>query len=156
VNVEILKSVDLFSRLSPPELARLASICREQRFSAGERLIEQDTLTSALFIVRAGEVRVERSAGAGKRDVLRKFGPGEVVGEMSLVDDLLASADVIASGDVECIAIPKRDFHELLERDDKLAHKVYKGFARVLSERLRQANISVAALRDLAGRPREK
>ena len=72
------------------------------------------------------------------------MGPGELFGEMSLIDDQLVSADVVAQGNVEVLVIPRRAFESLLTLNDKLAVKVYRCFCKALSEKLRRANQKVA------------
>lgn len=139
--VEVLQRTIIFAKLSFEETNRLASILRIERFPRGKVIIEQNSLGQALYIIRAGEVEVFRRDEDGDRELLSKLRAGEIFGEMSLIDDLLVSADVEAtSAEVEVVVIPRQPFEELLRDDEKLALKVYKGFCHTLSERLRRLN----------------
>lgn len=133
--VELVQKLPLFRTLTFDETRALFAIARPVTKAKGDIIIEEDSLGSALYIVRKGTVRVERRGAH-----LGSKGVGELLGEMSLIDDVLTSADVIADGDVELLMIPRREFEVLLERDQALALKVYKAFCRTLSERLRQTN----------------
>jgi CRP-like cAMP-binding protein len=66
---------------------------------------------------------------------------------MSLVDDLLVSADVeVSSESAELVVIPRGDFEHLLVADPQLSTKIYKSFCRTLSDRLRKLNARYADL----------
>ena len=134
--VELVQKLPLFRTLTFDETRALFAIARPVTKAKGEVIIEEDSFGSALFIVRKGRVRIER-----RGTLLGTRGVGEILGEMSLVDDVLTSADVIADdGGAELLMIPRRDFEGLLQRDPPLALKVYKAFCRTLSERLRTTN----------------
>jgi PPM family protein phosphatase len=133
--VELVQKLPLFRTLTFDETRALFAIARLVKKGKGDVVIEEDSLGSALYILRKGTVRIERRGA-----LLGTRGVGELLGEMSLVDDVLTSAEVVADEDVELLMIPRRDFETLLERDPSLALKVYKAFCRTLSERLRTTN----------------
>jgi len=61
-------------------------------------------------------------------------------GEMSLIEDELTSATVIAKTDVELLVINRGDLEGLMDDNIALAFKIYKTFCHVLSERLRRTS----------------
>lgn len=133
--VELVQKLPLFRTLTFDETRALFAIAHAEKRAAGEVVIEEDSLGSALYIVKRGTVRIaRRGTEIGTR------GPGELLGEMSLVDDVLTSAEVKADGDVELLVVPRKDFDALMAKDQALALKVYKAFCRTLSERLRHTN----------------
>jgi CRP-like cAMP-binding protein len=143
--VEVIQRTPIFAKLGYEETARLARIMHIERFSKGKVVVEQDSLGDALYIVREGKVAIYRQDSAGDRELLNHLGPGELFGEMSLVDDLLVSADVeVASESAELVVIPRGEFTQLLASDAGLAAKIYKSFCRNLSDRLRKANARLA------------
>ena len=138
---DLLQRVPLFKTLGYGETMALSEISHLERKDDGAIIIHQDSLGQALFILREGNAIVRRrDPVTGEQKELATLNSGELFGEMSLVDDQLASADVVAKGDVELLVIPRRDFDQLLAANEKLAVKVYKCFVRVLSDRLRKAN----------------
>ena len=142
--VEVLQKVPMFAKLNYEDTVRLASIARMEKFAPGTVIIQQDSLGDALYIIRAGEVVVTTHGPFGPEDVGR-LRAGETFGEMSLIDEMLTSANVVAAGEVETMTIPRRQFESLVSSDDKLAVKIYKAFARSLSDRLRRVNLMLAA-----------
>lgn len=133
--VELVQRLPLFRTLSFEETRRLFAIATPRRMYKGEVLIEERSVGEALHIVQAGTLRVTRGG-----TFLGCVGPGELLGEMSLVDDVLTSGRVAADTECEVLSIPRSAFDVLMERDPPLAIKVYKAFCRTLADRLRRAN----------------
>ena len=134
--IELVQKLPLFRTLTFDETRTLFSIARVEQRRKGDVVIEEDSLGPGLFIVRKGSVRVtRRGAEIGVK------GAGELLGEMSLVDDVLTSARVTADEDgTELLVVPRPQFDALMRKDTALALKVYKAFCRTLSERLRRTN----------------
>jgi CRP/FNR family cyclic AMP-dependent transcriptional regulator len=138
---DLLQRVALFRTLGFTETMALSGICRIEEKPDGAILLHQDSLGQALFILKEGAAVVRRRDPiTGVEKELATLARGELFGEMSLIDDQLVSADVVAKGHVELLVIPRKEFEKLLAADDKLAIKVYKCFCAALSERLRKAN----------------
>lgn len=144
--VELVQKLPLFRTLTFDETRTLFGIARRERRSAGDLIIEEDALGDALYIVREGTVRIlRRGADLGVRGV------GELLGEMSLVDDVLTSARVTAESACELLVIPRSAFDELMRSDLPLALKVYKAFCRTLADRLRRTTDLLPKAEKLAG-----
>ena len=99
----------LFQDLSPVELdvvlARLIPIS----VLAGEVVIHQGEPGERFYVIRAGEVQVERDGRT-----LARLGPGEAFGEIALLLDVPRTATVRALVDTMLLALEARDFHDLL------------------------------------------
>jgi CRP-like cAMP-binding protein len=150
--VDLLQRVPLFRTLGFAETMSLSEICRIEQKRDGNIIIHQDSLGQALYILKEGAATVRRrDPVTGVEKELATLLQGELIGEMSLIDDHLASADVVAKGDVELLVIPRRDFEKLIASNDKLAIKVYRCFCAALSDRLRKANQKLAEERAKAG-----
>ena len=150
--VDLLQRVPLFRTLGFSETMALSGICKIESKPDGAVLLHQDSLGQALYILKEGTAIVRRrDPVTGVENELATLPTGELFGEMSLIDDQLVSADVIAKGPVELLVIPRRDFEKLIGSNDKLAIKVYKCFCAALSDRLRKANAKVAEARAKAG-----
>ena len=150
--VDLLQRVPLFAKLGFEETMALAQISHVEHRKDGELLIAQDSLGGALYILKDGQAKVSRrDAITGDVKELATLGKGELFGEMTLIDDQLASADVAALGPVEVLVIPRRKFEELLGGDERLAIKVYRCFCRALSDKLRKANARIGELSKKAG-----
>lgn len=152
VGADRLQKIPIFRGLSYEETNALALLVRAHSARPGAVLVEQNALGSALFLVTAGRVRVERLTDGGTRpQLLGYLGPGEMFGEMALIDDLLTSARVVADDEVELLAIDRAPFETLLSRNERLAFKVYRAFCRQLCDRLRRTNDVLADKAGLLG-----
>ena len=139
--IELLQKLPIFSLLTFDETSRLGKIAQHEQLDEGVSVIEQDELGEALYIIIEGEVVVTRGEKDENPDEeLGKLSAGEIFGEMSLVDNLLTSDNVITTKACQMLKLPRNEFQEILESDAKLALKIYRSFCRVLSDRLRQVN----------------
>ena len=129
---EALRNVETFQPLTDEQVSGLARHARLERYTAGEALVRQGEAGRSLFVVRAGDVRVERTDGAFTRDLAR-LGPGSFFGEMSLLTGEPRSASVVALGEVEVVVVEKDAFSTLLHDDGHLA----RALSEALEERSR-------------------
>lgn len=147
--VELLQKLPIFSKLSFDETSRLAQIIVRTEVGEGTVVIEQNALGDALYVIQEGEARVSRDMNVDghhdEAEELGRLGPGDLFGEMSLIDDLLTSARVTALRPMKLLKMPKSEFVKLLGSDDRFAVKVYQSFCRTLSDRLRRANELLSA-----------
>lgn len=89
----------------------------------------------SLFIVLEGLVGVRVDALGN--DILRRLGPGQLVGEMSFLENKPASATVVAIENSLLLAISRTTLESKIVSDPPFAARLYRALARMLSERLR-------------------
>lgn len=133
--VKVLGRVPLFTDLGRRELQRLAATCVERDYPAGSTLVRQGQPGVGLFIIVSGRARVGREDAAGTMQELSVLGPGDVFGEMSLLDDLPRSATVVAIEPLKALLLPVYDFRAALHEDGDMCIRLLA----VLSRRLRRA-----------------
>lgn len=93
-----------------------------------------------IYVIRTGVVRLERES-AGYPLVIGQLGPGEVLGEMSLVDGSPASANAVADETVVTVyALPAAVIQSLAQESPGFAHRFYISLARILARRLRNTS----------------
>jgi CRP-like cAMP-binding protein len=125
--VQHLRGIPIFAELDDKALERVAAIATEAEFPAGAVLIERGHPGLGMFVIVDGTVRADLRG----RHV--DFGPGEFVGELSLlVDDMPRAARVHAATPVRLIAINRADFFALLESEPRIA----MAMLRVVATRL--------------------
>jgi CRP-like cAMP-binding protein len=149
---EVLADVPLFKALSDEELEAVEKIAQTKTFKANDILIEEDSSGGAFFVVLSGRVDVEirppLSSDPPQRIATLK--PGEVVGELSLVDGHRRSASARAISAVDALALDEKQFRALMQREPAIGFKVMRELARVLSARVRDTNLKLRnALSDL-------
>lgn len=132
---DVLAQVPLFANLTKRDLQLLSSNCREREYPAGATLMRQGETGVGLFIITRGQVRVTRKGDDGTEHELRTMSRGEVLGEMSLLDDLPRSASVTAIDPTTALVLPVWDFRATLREAPDMGIKLLA----VLSRRLRVA-----------------
>ena len=128
--VPFLRRLALFEDLPTDELETVARLATEESVSDGNVFVTEGGVGTDMFVVTEGTVIVRR---AGR--LVAELGPGEVVGELAVLDNQPRVADAMARGEVKLLRIPGEDFLALLEKRPHLA----RGIVRVLSRRLRDS-----------------
>jgi tetratricopeptide (TPR) repeat protein len=142
-DINVLRELPLFGELSLDELRGIHGIAERRAFAPGERMIAQDREADALFVVVQGKVAVFRVDG-GHRTPLAELGFGAALGEMALVDEGPASAEVTAKTDVQAFAWPLAALRRHLLMNERTALKLLRVMSRTLSVRLRETNRRVS------------
>ncbi len=132
---DVISQVPLFQSLTKRELQVLANNCREREYPAGSVLLRQGETGVGLFIITSGHVNVTQTTPDGETRELGSFGRGDVLGEMSLLDDQPRTATVVASEPTTALVIPVWDFRAALRESPDIGIKLLT----VLSRRLRRA-----------------
>ncbi len=126
--VPYLRSLAMFKDLADEEVIAAARISEPVRILDGEVFVREGELGHDLFVITAGQVVIRR---AGR--VIAELGPGEVVGEMAVLDREPRSADAVAVGQVESLRIRGEELLGLVEQRPAFARAII----RVLTRRLR-------------------
>ena len=145
--IDITK-IELFSRLDPKIQKKLSDACLMRPFTKNETIVRQGEMGLGLYLISKGRVKVENEKG-GQRKHLKYLGPGEVIGEMSLLDNKPRSATVTAIEDTECVLLTRDSIMKLMNKYPEIPI----GMARVLAERVRHANEEVVSSAPAAPAP---
>ena len=135
--VELLKSVALFADLEEGELERFSHVAVPRTFPAGTRVFHEGDSSDACYIVKEGSFRVTREHSDGRAITLATLGPGEIFGELAMLDGDKRSASAEALTEGELLALPANDVRALLARHPEISLKLVAGLVR----RLRAANV---------------
>src|SRR6201992_2677714 len=120
----ILKMNPMFADLGPDELQRLSNLCHTQNLTSGEVLFQKGDPGNALFGVRRGQIRIETSASDGNRLTLNFMGPGDLFGEVAVLDGQERTADAAAGEVTELFVLRREDFLGHLARETRVAGKL--------------------------------
>ncbi|APD09993.1 MULTISPECIES: Crp/Fnr family transcriptional regulator [Thermus] len=137
-----MRGSPLFQDLAPEEVALAHSYFQPLFFPKGKTIFQQGDLGQALYLVEAGRVRLYRTHLGGQEKTLGFLGPGEVFGEMSLLDPEERSASAEAEEDAHLLALYRESYLALIRRLPLLAHNL----ARILARRLRELNVEMDLL----------
>src|SRR5215207_9524139 len=104
-SVELLSRVPLFSELSREELERISRVSVARSFPAGVRVFHEGDHSDACYLVRKGDLRVTREHPDGRAIALATLGPGDIFGELAMLDGEARSASVETLSDSELLAL---------------------------------------------------
>ena len=135
----VLRRVKILAELNDQQLERFGQLMELRNIKQWEEVVLQNSPGDALYLVLDGELRVRLMIG-GKETILATLGPGEFFGEMSLFDNGLRSADVIANKDSTVLKVSAANFQKLLERAPELAAPVLSAIGKTLVARIRADN----------------
>jgi CRP-like cAMP-binding protein len=124
---QALSAVPLFAACSARELAAIARLCTRLDVEAGSVLTTEGRPGRECFVVAGGEAKVV----IGKRTVA-KVGPGDCVGEMSLLDGGPRTATVFALTPMDVYVLSVREFASLLDTSPSISRKIMVSLARRL------------------------
>ena len=133
-SIEFLRRVPLFQELDDHTLREIANAAVEQRWEPGQEIVRQGDTGVGMFIVRSGKVEIVQEHD-GKTEKVRDLGPGDVFGDMALLDEFPRSATVRAVEPTTCLGLTRWHFRGILESHPQIALKLLP----ILTKRLRAA-----------------
>jgi CRP-like cAMP-binding protein len=127
--VELLKHVPLFAGLSRLQLRSLAGLAEQVRFGDGRTVVQYGSRGTAFFVIVEGKAKV--TAGYSNR-AFAHLGPGDVFGELALLDGGPRTASVIAQTPLVTIRIARAEFRKMLQSQPDVALKLLEELSRRL------------------------
>ncbi|MCG3140724.1 MAG: Adaptive-response sensory-kinase SasA [Anaerolineae bacterium] len=126
---DFLRQIPLFSGLDDYALERLVAMSAEISLQPGELLIREGENGDTMYIILDGSLQIRKRARDGEI-VLAERGAGEVIGEMSVLDQAPRVASVIALTPVHALAIDQETFMALLDWSPTAARAILRTFAQ--------------------------
>jgi CRP/FNR family transcriptional regulator, cyclic AMP receptor protein len=112
--VESLARIPFFAGLDAAALERVAAGTRSRRFRRGEVIFHVGDPGDALFIIVTGQVKISVPSETGDEAILATLGPGDVFGELALLDGAPRSATATALSAMEAVVLPRDRFRDLV------------------------------------------
>ena len=131
-----LESIALFRNLGRDELQALRFITQERRFAASAEIFHEGDSGDGVYFVKDGLVEISSVVVGDARHVFSQLGPGEIFGEMAVIEHRPRSATVSALKDTEVYFIPRGEMLSFIERSPGLAFNLLQQ----ISHRLREFN----------------
>ena len=127
--VELLGNVPLFSECSKRDLHRIARLVDEMDVPDRTVFIRQGEPGRECFVIAEGKAKATvRGSGSAS------LGPGDVVGEMSLLDQAPRAATVTAWTEMPLLVLTPRNFSALIEEFPPVARRIMAALARRVRE----------------------
>jgi CRP/FNR family transcriptional regulator, cyclic AMP receptor protein len=138
----VLRRVSLFQGLGLAQLAQLNRLLHVASFSEGSEIIAPDQPGESVYVILEGTVKICMNQPDGSEAVLTFLGPGDTVGEMSVLESCGRSASVVTTEPARLLWMDRATFNSCLQRMSPLAYNLL----RTLASRLRFANEQIQAL----------
>jgi CRP-like cAMP-binding protein len=120
-----LRGMSFFTGLSMGELERFIGITSLYEFDAGRTIFKKGDVGDALYIVHTGGVRVlSKPFFLWPAKTIATLGPGEVFGEMALIDQPYRTATVKTAGPAKLFVLLVAEFNRLLNENPEFARQL--------------------------------
>jgi len=138
-DVNFLRNVTLFAEFAPDELTALRRSMTETRFGPGDVILSEGNANRALHILKSGRIRVTRQVQEREVTLCDLF-EGQTFGELSIIEDGVASASLRSVTDSEILSMPMQELAAFLRVHPNAAANFWRAIALDLRRRLLQTN----------------
>jgi CRP/FNR family transcriptional regulator, cyclic AMP receptor protein len=135
-----LSAIPLFSFLSKKDVESMVSLVHNRNYLAGEFIFYQGDPGIGLYIIREGEVIIQRQMPNNEIISLATFSKGDFFGELALIDGEKRSASSIAKSDARLGVIFKPDLDDYIDKFPKKGVRILQGISKTIASRLRSLN----------------
>ena len=123
----------LLSQLQGAELEDFLNLCKTETFTDGQVIFHKGTPGDCLYAVLGGRVGISTLSDDGREIFLNIMEPGQVFGEIALLDGHERTAGAVAMAGTKLMRVDRRDFIPFLERHPSLCIRMME----ILCDRLR-------------------
>lgn len=134
--IQMLADVPMFALLDEVEREALSQLLEVKTFDKGETIFNFGDAGDSLYIIRSGTVQIFIENYQGDKIILKENQPGDIFGDISLLDGGPRTATVVATEETECLVL---DRDQLLELIRKYPHAGID-LLTVMGQRLRATN----------------
>ena len=131
-----LEASELFKPLSPEDLNSLCAIAHELEFGPGQAIFKEGDTGDGVYLVKEGRVEMSTLIAPTSRHIFAQAEPGDLFGEMAVMDAQPRSIGAVASKQATVYFFPRDEILKLVERSPALARTLL----REISHRLREFN----------------
>ncbi len=145
-----LKHIRLFDGISPSEMQEMEKITRMEEVKKRQPLYLPGDPSSNVYLLKKGRVKIANSAPSGKEVTFDILEPGEVFGELEVLEDAPRSTSAETLDDTLICVIPRKDFDQYLAMHPNVTVKLTK----LIGLRLRkiQSRVEDLVFRDVPAR----
>jgi CRP-like cAMP-binding protein len=133
-----MKKIPVFSEMTENEIHSVLKLAFEKKYPKDSTLFVEGMSGEVLYIIKTGKVDICKKTDKGEI-VMASLGPGEFLGELSIIDEGKRSATARVAEDSELIVITKKCFNDMIHGDPLITVKLLMHFLKVNAQRLRLA-----------------
>ena len=135
-NAAFLKDIQLFVPMDDVERAAVAELMDEVTFKAGQQIFHERDQGGICYVIRSGRIELSVLDESGEKLVIDILEPGELCGELSLLDGGNRSTTAVALTDVEALVLERPEFVSFLRKQPDASLDVLSALAK----RIRRAD----------------
>ncbi len=147
--LNFLLSTPYFRKCSLTDIAMFRNHLESQIVECGETIFQQGKIESNWYLVREGNVRIERTSPTGVTSTLAEIGSGEAFGEMGILERAPRLATAVVSEQTVLYVLKASVFQTLLDEADPVALAMLRAMAITQSRRLREMTLTMQDLTEL-------
>lgn len=133
-----LRESPYFKSLDDKELAVLANYVEEKTLPPGTTLFLEGMLGESMYIIVSGKIKISKLISEGQEKVLLMLGPGDVFGEMAILDGGPRSATAVSTEQTLVLTLKSKDLVKLQEKEPAVCLKVVWALVKDFSRRIRE------------------
>jgi CRP-like cAMP-binding protein len=134
----LTEKIQLFEGLTEEQVQRLGVACSQVAFSEGDLIFTAGDECNETYLLLEGRVQVRMADGG---EAIGTVGPGECLGEVSLLTGTEHSAEALASSAVRAAVLPLEGLQELVRQRPDIGVVLFRNLARGLGEKLRRTDL---------------
>lgn len=142
--IKDLRAIGIFQAFTNEELEKIQRLIFEKEYRAGATLFLEGMPGEVLYLVKSGQVEIYKRRQDGEF-AMAVLSPGDILGEMSLIDDAPRSASARVIRDSRLLVITKKNFQEIMQAHPQAANKILIVLLRIVNRRLRETNEKLAS-----------
>ncbi len=131
---DYLKKIPFFNSLSDEDILNIHKACVKKKCTAGEIIFNEGQPGNSLYIVIEGSVEIWKDYNHPQADLLSVYGPGQLFGELALIDDSPRSATVVARQDCKLLSISRHHF-EIITKSNPVSKSIMKSLSQIIRNR---------------------
>jgi CRP/FNR family transcriptional regulator, cyclic AMP receptor protein len=146
--LEVLKASPLAKELTPQECEVLAGLIAIHDLKDGETLLREGQSDSNLYAVVSGAIAVAAPDQDGTLRTLHELAHGDLVGELSFMDNASRSHSLVARGATRVFSLNREKFETLLDSHPRLVYKTMRAIMRVVHSIQRRMSLNLVELQN--------
>ncbi len=145
---EVLQASPLARELNEEEIRVLAGLIEIHDLKDAEVLLEEGRRDSTLHVVVAGAINVAKHGEDGRWNTLHTLTHGDLVGELSFMDDEPRSASLVASGQTRVFSLRREQLETLLDTHPRIVYRTMRAIMRVVHGIQRRLTMQMVQLQN--------
>ncbi len=143
---DALRASRLATELTDAQCRALAAVITLRELADGEVLVREDVSDTHLYVLISGSLAVTRGAGSAGELALFSLKEGDLIGELSFLDDTVHYASVISRGASRVFGLERAQLESLLEREPLIVYRVMRAIVRTVHKVQRRLSAQAAEL----------